>query len=313
LSGGETIRKLAGSLEGFFRGKIILDHPLAPYTTFRIGGPADLVAVPKGEEDLFLLARGVSEYGVDFVVLGGGSNVLVSDKGFRGVVIIVGEGLGRARILHKCLVKVEAGRKLGNLISWAAERGLGGIEDLAGIPGTVGGAVRVNAGAFGTEIGERVERVYLLEIGEAGEVHRRELVSRELGFSYRRSEIAENTVIYKVELNLYPDSRIKIDERRKEILERRRKHQPSGPSAGSVFRNPPGQAAGELIEKCGLKGKRRGGAVVSPLHGNFIINEGGASAEDVLRLMEEVKAEVRKRTGVELEEEIRLIGEWEGR
>ncbi|WP_287154405.1 UDP-N-acetylmuramate dehydrogenase [Candidatus Solincola tengchongensis] len=311
LGKGAT-RKIEGlyrELHGRLRGEVLRDVPLSGYTTFRIGGPADLLVVPKGQEELFLLSQAILDHGCDFLVLGRGSNVLVSDAGFRGVVVLTPPGLKRARIKDEGKVNIESGCELNRLILWCMEHGLAGLEELSGIPGSIGGAVRMNAGAHGRTIGDIVEEIKVLRL-EGEEIRERTLSARKACFAYRRARgIGNRDIIYEVKLNLYIDDKDRIRERRDGFLSWRKERQPLGrPSAGSVFLNPPGMSAGEIIERCGLKGMRVGDAMVSPKHANFIVNLGKASADDVLRLVELIKREVLRKEGVELEEEIDLIG-----
>lgn len=305
------IKAVESALKGKLRGVVDGGVSLAEFTTFKIGGPADLVVIPKGKEDLLLTAKAVADSGESFLVLGKGSNVLVSDRGFRGVVILISEGLRRIWIKGKDMVEVESGCSLDRLIRFCMARGLGGLEDLSGIPGTVGGAVRMNAGAGGTCVGDRVKEISVMSIGE-GWVRDNTMDAREVNFTYRQTAVTDREIIYKVKLELYKESRERMSGRRKEVLLWRKDNQPLGfPSAGSVFRNPEGAFAGELIERCGLKNLRVGGAMVSPVHANFIVNTGGAKARDVYELIVRVKEEVFKREGVELQEEIKLVGEME--
>jgi UDP-N-acetylmuramate dehydrogenase len=306
------IEAVDSALREVIRGSVDRDVHLAPFTTFNLGGPADLLVIPKGKEDLILVAKAVADSEEDFLVLGKGSNVLVSDRGYRGVVILLSEGMRRIWIKGKDMVEVESGCGLDRLIRFAMGRGLGGIEGLSGIPGSLGGAVRMNAGARGTCVGDRVKEVSLLRIGE-GWVRDMRVDAHEMGFAYRRADVEDNEIIYKVKLELYKNSRDGLSERRSEALKWRRDKQPVDlPSAGSVFRNPEGAYAGELIERCGLKNSRIGGAVVSPVHANFIVNAGDATAGDVYRLISHVKEEVLRKEGVELQEEIKLVGEMGG-
>lgn len=301
----ELYRELYGRL----RGEVLKDVPLSGYTSFRIGGPADLLVAPKGQEELFLVSQAILEHGSDFLVLGKGSNVLVSDSGFRGVVVLTSPGLKRVHIKGEGEVYVECGCELNRLIHWCMEHGLAGIEELSGIPGSVGGAVRMNAGAHGKSFGERVGHVKVLRL-QGMEIEERILGAHEAGFAYRCARgIGAQDIIYEVKLNLYFDDKKRIRERRNDCLSWRRERQPlDRPSAGSVFLNPPGASAGEIIERCGLKGARVGDAMVSPKHANFIVNLGKASADDVLRLMEMIREEVLRREGVELREEITMVG-----
>jgi UDP-N-acetylmuramate dehydrogenase len=297
------------SLRGGFNGTLLEGVPLAEYTTFRIGGPASLLAMPAGIEDLTGLLQAVVESGSRFLVLGKGSNVLVSDRGFDGVVAVLGDGMKRITRKGKDEVYVEGGCELNRLVNWAIELGLGGLEDLAGIPGSVGGAVRMNAGAMGTDFGERVKRVAVMRLAE-GEVSVKNIERKEMGFAYRHSALDDSDVVFGVRLQLHAKDSQALQSRRREVMAWRRENQPLRQlSAGSVFRNPPGASAAELIDRCGLKGTRVGEAMVSEKHANFIVNLGGASAKDVFSLMMRVKAEVKKVEGVELEEEIRLVGE----
>jgi len=295
-------------LRGRFSGTIREMASLAEFTTFRIGGPAALLAIPEGKEDLYMLLQAVGDTGLRPLVLGRGSNVLISDRGFEGVVAVLGNGLQGITKKGKDEVYVEAGCDLNMLINWAIELGLGGLEDLYGIPGSVGGAVRMNAGAGGSSIGQSVTRVAVIGL-KGGEVEVKELKRGEIDFSYRYSSIKEGDIVFEAGLQLHAADKAALRSRRGEVMAWRRENQPlRQPSAGSVFRNPPGMAAGELIDRCGLKGARIGGAMVSDKHANFIVNVGGASADDVYRLMMRIKEEVMRREGVELKEEIRLVG-----
>jgi UDP-N-acetylmuramate dehydrogenase len=300
-------------LEDWFKGSLEMASPLAPLTTFHIGGPAGLLARPKGHEDLTLILQEAAGSDLALLVLGRGSNVLISDEGFPGIVIVLGEGFSRIKREGRSEVDIEAGCDLNHLVAWAIERELGGVEPMAGIPGSIGGAVRMNAGARGVCIGERVEEISVLRV-ERKHVKDQRIAAAAIGFGYRRTGIADNEVIYRVRLRLDPESdKAGLEARRKEVLQWRRHHQPlSQPSAGSIFRNPDGAPAGELIDACGLKGRRVGQAMVSEKHANFIVNLGGATARDVYGLISVIKEEVSRRRGIELEEEIRLIGEMGG-
>jgi UDP-N-acetylmuramate dehydrogenase len=304
-----AVEEVLEGLRGGFNGTLAEGMPLAGYTTFRIGGPAALLAMPEGIEDLNSLLQAVVQSGSRLLVLGRGSNVLISDRGFDGVVVVLVEGLKRITRKGKDEVYVEGGCDLNRLVNWAIELGLGGLEDLAGIPGSVGGAVRMNAGAMGADIGERVKQVKVMRLAE-GEVSVKHMTREEMGFAYRHSALNDNDVVFEVGLQLRKGDNQALQSRRREVMAWRRENQPLRQlSAGSVFRNPRGVSAGELIDRCGLKGARVGEAMVSERHANFIVNLGGASANDVFSLLTRVKAEVMKMEGVELEEEIRLVGE----
>jgi UDP-N-acetylmuramate dehydrogenase len=304
-----SIAAVREMLQGRFRGTLVEGMPLAGFTTFRIGGPAGLLAVPKGKEDLSRLLNTVAESGSRLLVVGRGSNMLISDHGFAGVVAVLSGGLSRITRKGKYEVYVDGGCDLNRLVNWAIEMGLEGLEDLSGIPGSVGGAVRMNAGAMGSDIGERVEFVTAMKL-TGGEVEAKRLKREDIGFAYHHTGLEDSDVIYGVRLRLHAGDKGVLESRRKEVMRWRRENQPlKQPSAGSVFRNPPGVSAGELIDRCGLKGMRVGEAMVCEKHANFIVNLGGASADDVYGLMMRVKAEVSRREGIELEEEIRLVGE----
>jgi UDP-N-acetylmuramate dehydrogenase len=296
-------------LRSSFGGTMIEGALLAGFTTFHIGGPAALLAVPEGIDDLSALLEAVAVSGAKLLVLGRGSNVLVSDRGFDGVVAVLSGGLRRITKKGKHEVYVESGCDLNVLVKWTIELGLGGLEELSGIPGSVGGAIRMNAGAMGSSMGDRVMRVKVLSLA-GKEVKARQIGRGGMGFAYRHSGLGENDIVVGARLKLGAADRRTLESRRGEVLAWRRRSQPlNQPSAGSVFRNPPGMYAGELIERCGLKGVRIGEAMVSEKHANFIVNLGGASADDVRELIRRVKNEVKSKKGVELEEEIKLVGE----
>ncbi len=281
-------------------------EPLRRHTTFRIGGPADVLVIPRSVGELRAVVGWLYAAGEPFVVLGRGSNVLVSDRGVRGVVVKVGGGLDRVR-WDGTRVVAEAGAGLPHLAFRAADRGLTGLEFAAGIPGSVGGAVVMNAGAHGHSVQEVVRAVRV--VGPGGEAV---LPAAALGFGYRTSRLqAEPAVVVEVELALRPAAREEVLARTQRWLQQRGLTQPVRlPSCGCVFRNPPGDAAGRLIELCGAKGMREGGVEVSRLHGNYVVNTGGGRAEDVLRLVERVQERVRAAFGVELELEVKLVGEF---
>ncbi|RJP29393.1 MAG: UDP-N-acetylmuramate dehydrogenase [Actinobacteria bacterium] len=306
---GMGLAEVRGKLRSGFNGILEEGVPLADYTTYRIGGPAGLLAIPKGTEDLACLLEAVIASEARLLVLGRGSNTLVSDRGFEGVVAVLSRGLGRITRKGEDEVYVESGCDLNSLVKWTIELGMAGLEELSGIPGSVGGAVRMNAGAMGSEIGQKIESVEVMRL--CGDRVERKCVKRgEIGFAYRGTDLDDRDVIYGARLKLARESKKALEARRKEVLRWRRKNQPlKQPSAGSVFRNPPGISAGELIERCGCKGMRVGEAMVSEKHANFIVNLGGARAGDVYALIERVKAEISRREGIELVEEIRIIGE----
>ncbi len=301
------LAELAALLRARTQAEILADHPLAPHTTYGIGGPTALWAAPRSTEDLPVILGAVREAGCPLFVLGRGSNVLVSDRGWPGLTLHLGEALGRMRF-GASEVEVEAGCALHDLVLAAAARGLAGLEPLAGIPGGVGGALRMNAGAFGREIAELLVAVGgFTTAGAPFEAGRDRLT-----FGYRASPDLEGIVISRARLRLEKASPATLQRRVGEILELRASRQPlDHPSCGSVFKRPPGYYAGALIEEAGLKGERAGGAQVSPKHAGFIVNLGGATAADVYRLIRRIEGRVFERFGVRLEREVRLVGAFE--
>ena len=283
--------------------KIRADAPMSEYTSFRIGGPADLLFMPADRQQLMYGITRADELGVPYIVIGNGSNLLVSDEGIDGLVIrISGDFAG---------IEYDGSRQqllAGTLLCAAArdsvERGFGGLEWAAGIPGTVGGAVAMNAGAYGGELKQLLQEVQYIENGE---LKSKKPTDDELG--YRRSAFAApERIVIAATLALTPNDDGAM-ERMKEYSERRRIKQPLNyPSAGSTFKRPEGRFAGALIEQAGLKGTRIGGAEVSTLHAGFIINRGGATGDDVRQLIELVQQRVFESSGVELEPEVRFIG-----
>jgi UDP-N-acetylmuramate dehydrogenase len=275
--------------------------PLSRWTTIQVGGPADVLAFPRTVEEVASLVADASAREVPWRVLGRGSNLLVDDAGVRGLVVHT-RGLDRLRFEDGGRVVAGAGLSTSVLLGAAQRRGLGGLECLVGYPASVGGAARMNAGGRWGETGARVESVVVVD-GE-GEV--RTLSAEECRFAYRTSALsrvvaAEVTfVLPEVDVRAYR-------ERIHAIHEEKAAAQPlADASAGCVFRNPPGNSAGRLIDACGLKGRVRGGAMISQVHGNFVVNRGGATCDEVLGLIDEVRAEVDRRMGVVLETEVEV-------
>lgn len=285
------------------KNRVKLDELMANHTTFKIGGPADLFYEAKTEEELTRVIRLSRKIGVPYFLLGGGSNILFSDRGFRGLVIK--NCVAGCKLLNEEEVEVASGTPNGILIRWAVERGLSGVEFLVGIPGTIGGAIRGNSGAWSQSIGKRVSRVKVLT--DNGEV--RWIRGLECQFNYRHSRFKKSReVILRVELNLEVGNKKEIREKINEYVKKRKKD-PKGPSAGCIFVNPKPDSTGRLIDSCGLKGKRIGKAQISPKHANFIVNLGGATCQDVLKLIALAKKTVKNKFEIELEEEIEIVGE----
>ncbi len=302
-----TPDRMAGSLRGLLSpaSRIRLGEPMARRTSMRVGGAADLWVEPGDEGDLQRTVLQLNEWGVDWVVVGAGTNLIVSDAGIGGVVLrLSGPGFQRLYAGREG-VRAGAGVFLRHIVRAAAEAGRSGLEFFEGIPGTVGGALRMNAGAMGREFFDVLETVRFME--RSGAVDQRPGGSFEVG--YRHCPFFQTHIGLEVRLGTEPGVSSEVGERVQAFLERRKRTQPVGPSAGCIFRNPaPGQSAGQLIDQAGLKGAREGGAVVSEIHGNFIVNEGHASAEDLVRLIERVRNEIRRRYGVELEQEVIYLG-----
>ena len=300
-------RRLRRVLAGF-DGEVRWHEPLAAYTTLGVGGPATVVALPRSVTTVSELVRALG--GIPWWVIGRGSNLLVPDTGLDGVVIVLGRPLSRITVLgadeRQVRVRVQAGCSLARLIRWCVDQGFAGIEFLSGVPGTVGGAVAMNAGAWGGEIGERVESLLVMAPDGTLETRR----AAEIGFAYRRTALAGGIVLEAV-LRLRLAEPEVVDRACQEFLHRRLASQPlQAASAGSFFKNPAGDPAGRLIERAGMKGFTVGGAKVSEKHANFIVNTGTATAADIHALMLAVQQRVAEVSGVMLEPEVRFLGDW---
>lgn len=293
-------------LAAVFPTLVKLGEPMSLHTTFRIGGPADALVTPTTVEELQQVLRFCYQQALPTVVIGNGSNLLVRDGGIRAVVIKLAGALSTVTLTEAGLV-AEAGISLSALARTAVEAGLGGLEFAAGIPGTLGGAVMMNAGAYGGEMKDVVFRVEAVDA--AGEEH--ELTGEQLDFSHRHSALQDRQLIAaRVELRLFPRDSAESQAIISDLAARRREKQPLHlPSAGSVFKRPPGHYAGALIQQAGLMGARIGGAEVSTMHAGFIVNVGNATAADVENLIRHVQATVAAKFRVDLETEVRIIGE----
>ncbi len=281
------------------------DEPMSAHTTFRIGGTADVWIEPDGEAGLCEVVALCREAGVPYVIIGNGSNLLVSDEGFRGVVIGTRRGMERLEIEGN-IIRADAGAILGRVANEAMKAGLTGLEFAAGIPGCIGGAVVMNAGAYGGEMKQVITRVHvLMPDGELVWIP-----VEEMEFGYRTSCIPKcQGIVTTVEFQLEPGDPVAIKARMDELNRSRREKQPlEYPSAGSTFKRPIGYFAGKLIQDAGLAGFTVGGAQVSAKHCGFVINRGGATAVDVLELCRQVKERVQEQFGVSLEMEIRTLG-----
>lgn len=292
-------------LQARIKGEILLDAPMKKYTTYKIGGPADCLVLPKDAEDIAAVIRFANEKGIPYMVIGNGSNLLVSDKGIEGIVIRIGDSMGEWHMEGNLLV-AQTGCILSRMARETAKLGFKGIEWAAGIPASLGGAAYMNAGAYGHFFYEALEAVEFID--ENGEIC--VLPKEELEYSYRHTSLMDrNAIVTKVMMRLVEANAEELVNSVDATLKLRREKQPlEWPSAGSVFKNPEGSHAGYLVELCGLRGLTRGGAQVSEKHGNFIVNKGGATAADVLGLIDEVRAVVEKEKGYCLETEVLCIG-----
>lgn len=296
------------TLRRHFGERLQENVPLAPFTSARIGGPADVLVTVNSADELAEAAARLWELDVPFVILGGGSNVLVSDRGVRQVVVLNRAKAVRFEAGQRPSVWAESGVVFSNLANRAAAQGFSGLEWAASVPGTLGGAVYGNAGAFGGDMaGNLIQAEVQTRTGrETWPVER-------LGYGYRTSVLKRGevqAVILAARLALTNSTKEAVGLRMQEFIERRKRTQPPGASMGSMFKNPPGDAAGRLIEAAGLKGTRIGNAEISPVHANFFINHGQTSAADVRALVDLARKTVLEKFGVALELEVEILGEW---
>lgn len=287
--------------------RILFSEPMKKHTTFQVGGPSDCLIFVESEEDLHKLLPWLNEKKVPFFVLGNGSNLLVSDEGYKGVVLETRTAMNAINVEGN-KIYAQAGALLSKVASVALQNALTGFEFAAGIPGTIGGSVIMNAGAYGGEMSQVVTRVETMTL--SGE--KRILTGEEMEFSYRKSKAkTEGLVVTGVELLLHPGDKDTIKETMDELARKRKEKQPlEYPSAGSTFKRPTGYFAGKLIEEAGLRGFCVGGAQVSEKHCGFVVNKGNATAEDINKLMIEVTEKVKENSNVTLEPEVIRIGEF---
>ena len=280
-------------------------YPMRQLTTFQVGGPVEALFKARDLETLKKVMKYLSMEGIPYGVLGRGSNLLVTDEGVDGVMILLTGSLAAIKGFSNKLVWAGGGVHLLDLLNWCRRKGMSGLEFLAGIPGTVGGAVAMNAGAFEREINERIQTIQFITPGGV----QVETDRSELKFSYRRLHMETGRLVANSCFCLDSVASKAVSDRMGECLRIRKQTQPlEYPSAGSVFKNPPGDFAGRLIEKAGLKGKKIGGAMISEKHANFIVNKGGATAKDILALMDLARLAVKRTAGVSLELEIKVLG-----
>lgn len=292
------------SIRQVLRGEVLFTEPLSQHTSLKVGGTADCFVTPADVDDLQKLLTILAKSDTPYLVIGGGYNLLVKDGGFRGAVISL-QRFKRIEELPGSRVKVEAGVTNGAIVRFTEEKGLTGLEFLCGIPGTVGGALAVNAGAHGEAVLEKVETLTTIKDG-AVTVRSKE----ELDFGYRHLTLAPGEIILAADFLLATGDRREIEGRIESFLAHRHSAQRVRyPNAGSFFKNPEGKQAWRLIDEADLRGFRIGGAQVSEAHANFLVNRGGATAADFIELARVIKARVKERTGITLEEEVRVVGE----
>lgn len=281
------------------------DEPMARHTTLRVGGPADCYLEPANEADLAAVLKFCGENALKFFILGRGSNLLVRDGGFRGVVICLSSPEFSRVEIAGTHIRAGAGAKQKTVAVEAKRAGLSGVEFLEGIPGSIGGALRMNAGAMGSETFNAVESVRVMDF--SGTV--RELKPVEMSVAYRSCATLKTCIALSVVFVCKPEPREQIEARMAAYSDKRWSSQPKAPSAGCMFKNPATIPAGKLIDELGLKGTKIGGARISQEHGNFLVNDGGATAKEVLELIEFLRARAISQRGIDLHTEVEIIGE----
>jgi UDP-N-acetylmuramate dehydrogenase len=295
---------LRSELRARIRGDVRFEEPLARFTSWRIGGPAEAFVEAADSDDVAEVQRFAAAHTLPKLIVGGGSNLLILDGGVRGLVLSMTRGL-RSIEEDGDLVVAGAGCRIGRLLTYCTARGRAGLEFLADIPGTVGGVVAMNAGAMGGELRDVARHVDLVYADGTSE----RVDAARIPFVYRAGRLPQGSIVVRAALETRADAPRAVQTRVSDIRRKRRAAQPAGASAGSTFKNPPGDYAGRLIEAAGLKGRRIGGAEISTRHANFIVNLGGATAADVLELIRIAREEVLRRFQVQLELEVKVVGE----
>lgn len=287
-------------------GEVRFSEEMKNHTTFEIGGPCDVMIIPENKEQVLNTLKTIKEYGFSYMVIGNGSNLLVSDKGLRMVIIKLGEAFSQIKIEGE-KVYAQAGAELAEVAKASIEEGLAGMEYVSGIPGNIGGAVTMNAGAYGGEMKDIVETVTCL--GQDLEI--RTYTNEDMHFSYRHSRVQEeNLIVLEVELALEKGNQEEIDELYHSLTQRREEKQPlEYASAGSTFKRPEGYYAGKLIDDAGLRGYKHNNAMVSEKHCGFVINTGGAACDDVLYVIRHIQKEIYDKYRVKLQTEVKILGE----
>lgn len=299
----KDIKKIFSDNENI--GKVLLDEPMKNHTSFKIGGPTDIMVIPGSEKELIEGIKICKDNNINYYIMGNGSNLLASDKGIEGVVIKISEEFGDI-VVNDTFIKAESGALLTVVSKKALKNSLTGLEFASGIPGSIGGAITMNAGAYGGEMKDIITKVRCLD--SDGNVV--EYSNEEMEFRYRKSRVEdEGLIVLSVEMELEKGDYKAIEEKMRELTEKRTSKQPLHlPSAGSTFKRPEGYFAGKLIDDSGLRGIRYGGAQVSEKHCGFIVNIDNATSEDVRTLIKTVQKIVKDNYGVELETELKIIG-----
>lgn len=298
------IKNIIKKIENDSSSLCLVDEPLKKHTTYGIGGPADLMVFPNNKEDLIRVIEIVNENNMQLTILGSGSNILVSDNGIRGVVISLKKSLKEVNV-NENILYAECGAMLGKIVRLAVRNNLIGLENLNGVPGTLGGALIMNAGAWGGEISENLVNVEL--INSKNEL--KKVPKKDINFSYRKSSFDKNDILLSAEFNLKKAEKNLIKENFSKAQSGRTSSQPLDKrSAGSLFKNPRNNSAGKLLDNAGLKGFSIGGAKISEKHANFFINDGNASSSEMLQLIKKAHKEVKKQFDIDLSLEVKLIG-----
>lgn len=299
------MRKLAEKLRNIASERLFENEPMSKHTTFRVGGPADLLFYPESREEIIAALNAAEEEGIPAYVIGNGSNLLVRDGGIRGLVIVLSDAYAQVCV-DGDRIYAQAGARLSKIAALAQENGLRGLEFASGIPGTLGGGCMMNAGAYGGQLSDVLVSCQVLLNGQL-----KSYSLEEMQMGYRTSmPLKRGGIVFSAEFKLERDDPQAIAERMRDFAARRRDKQPLNlPSAGSTFKRPEGHFAGALIEGCALKGASVGGAQVSQKHAGFIVNTGGATAKDILDLIAHIQKTVYAEKGVQLEPEVRIIGE----
>lgn len=301
------IRELLRDLKPQLNPATVLreNEPLSRRTTLRVGGPADLFIEPASEQDLATVLRHSRSKGISWMILGRGSNLLVRDGGIRGVVLCLASPAFNSLQVNGAQITCGAGVRLRSLAFEAKKALLTGFEFMEGIPGNVGGALRMNAGAMGSAMFEVLSSARFMDA--EGKVHERSV--DQIPVEYRNCPLFKTHIVLSAIFTGCPGRKEAIEQKMNECSQKRWKSQPAAPSAGCIFKNPVTVPSGRLVEELGLKGTRRGGAMISDVHGNFIVNDGNASARDIIELIELVKEKARAMRGVELHTEVQIVGE----